>query len=405
MSSPPSPPPAPHGTGGPPARPPQAGPASPEPALRPGKHWYWVGGLLFPATLVFGVLLLSGEEDTPPEIFFGIVTPVLGFIASLVVLLVVFLVRAGREAALRRARYPRPYPPQGAGPHGGPAAHGAYGAGPVHAGPLPPPFRPRIDRGAIRPRPRWFWIGGLCVPGGVAAGALAMWAMTAPGSALPDFAGQVESRGEIAFEVAEGEDGAWGLWVSPGDASHHYDCELEGSSAADYPFSFPGLSYESDGWKLVDAIDTPVPGEYTLVCDGDPGVSYAVGDIATAEAAHSRRDSGLGALALLSLAGVVAGPAVIVVTAVRRGRSEARLREEAGREADAASDGGPGPGPAAPTGPPSGPPPGPPSGPPPGPPPGPPSGPAAGGGGADPRYRDHGITIVPPEAGDRPRPE
>ncbi|MGW8531964.1 hypothetical protein [Nocardiopsis sp. NPDC055824] len=388
MSSPPSPssPPAPHGAGEPPVRPSRGGPASPEPALRPGKHWYWVGGLVFPATLLFGVLLLSGEEDTPPEIFFGIVTPVLGFIASLVVLLVVFLVRAGREAALRRARYPHPYPP---GAHGGPAAHGAYGAGPVHAGPPPPPFRPRIDRRAIRPRPRWFWIGGLCVPGGIAAGALAMWAVTASGSALPDFAGQVESRGEIAFEAAEGEEGAWGLWVSPGDASHHYDCTVEGSDPADHPFSFPGLSYESDGWRLVDAIDTPVPGEYTLVCDGDPGVSYAVGDIATAEAANSRRDSGLWALLLLSLAGIVAGPVVIVVTAVRRGRSEARLREEAGREADGASDGRPGP--AAPPGPPAAP-------------SGPPAGPAAGGG-ADPRYRDHGITIVPPDPEGRPRPE
>ncbi|MFJ9556334.1 hypothetical protein ACIRPH_21170 [Nocardiopsis sp. NPDC101807] len=391
MSSPPSPsaprprfsPPAPHGTDESPVQPPRGGPASPERALRPGRHWYWAGGLIFPATLAFGVLLLSGEEDTPPEIFFGIVTPVLGFIASLVVLLVVFLVRYSRAAALRRARYP--HPPRGAGARGGPAAHGAYGAGPVHAGPPLPPFRPRIDRSAVRPRPRWFWIGGLCVPGGIAAGALTLWAMTASGSTLPDFAGQVETRGEISFEAAEGEDGAWGLWVSPGDASHHYDCTVEGSDPADHPFSFPGLSYESDGWRLVDAVDTPVPGEYTLVCDGDPGVSYAVGDIATAEAANSRRDSGLGALALLSLAGIVAGPVVIVVTAVRRGRSEARLREEAGREA---AGGGGRPGPAAPSGPLPGPPPGP-----------------GAGGGADPHHRDHGVTVVPPDQEVRPGPE
>ena len=394
MSSPhpPTPPPPPYSVVEPaPQRPPGGAvpteggpaPAAPEPAVRPGRHWYWVGGLIFPVTLAFGILLLAPEDDSPAEIFFGIVTPILGFFVGMTALLVVFLVRSSRIAALRRARYPRPHPQQGA--YGGHAAYGAYGAGPVHAGPPPPPFRPRIDPGAVRPRARWFWFGGLAVPGGIVVGAVAMWAVMSSGSALPDFAGEVETRGSITFEVAEGETEAWGLWVSPGDASFHYDCELEGSSAHEYPFSFPGVVYESDGWKLVETIDTPTPGEYTLVCDGGAGVSYAVGDTATAEAAHSRRNSGIAALVLTTLAGVVAGTTILVVTAVRRGRSERRLREEASRRAADAPGGGqgPGPGPSAPAGPPPGP------------------APAV----EDARYQGYGVTIVPPDGEHRPRPE
>lgn len=229
--------------------------------------------------------------------------------------------------------HPGPHPPQGV-----PGVHGAPGPG--RFGPAPP-FRPRIDRAAVRPRALWFWVGALTVPAGIALGAVAMAALMS-GPRVPEFAGEVQTSGSVVFEVAEGEDGAWGLWVSPEDASHYYDCELEGAADGAYSFRPSGDAYASHGWRLAEVIDTPAPGTYTLVCDGDGGVSYAVGDTATAEEAASRRLAGLGALVLLSLAGLGAGTAVIVVTAVRRGRSERSLRREAVANATGVP-GGPGP--------------------------------------------------------------
>lgn len=289
--------------------------------VRPRKRWYWVGGLIFPVTLLFGVLLLAPEEDSPAEIVFGVVTPVLGFFASVIALVIVLVVRSINKAGLRA---PRPaYPPPGAyAPH---TPYGPYGAAPVYQAPPPP----KVDPALLRPNRRWYWIGGAMAPVGIAAGVLTMMSLFSSATGVPDFVGVAESQGSVVFEVAEGEEEAWGLWVTPEDASYHYMCDLVGSTSTGYPFGAPSVPYSSEGWKLAATIETPAPGTYTLECDGDPGVSYAVGDQATAEAADSRMALGVFAMFGLSFLGVVAAVATVLITLVRRVSSHDRLRREA----------------------------------------------------------------------------
>ncbi|RKS07294.1 hypothetical protein DFP74_2958 [Nocardiopsis sp. Huas11] len=148
---------------------------------------------------------------------------------------------------------------------------------------------------------------------------------------LPDFVAEVRGPGEASFTVDEGFTQP-GLYSSPADADEGA-CAVVLPDGEERDFDRPPYGHtiaSGDwGWSLVGRThpvepgDQGGPGEYTLVCDGDPEVLYALGDL---------RDDGrtfaletadaVAPVLLVPFLALVLGGAALLATGLRRGARE-----------------------------------------------------------------------------------
>lgn len=250
--------------------------------------------------------------------------------------------------AYPQAQYP--YQPQTyLQPHAHPQAYG-YPQAPIYYQQVPPRPMPVIDGKELRPRTRWYWIGGLTIPLGIVVGVIVFLLFFSSASAEPEFIAEFESGEQVTFEVGEGEEQYWGLYAS-GDVAG-WECDLEAPTrfaSQQRNLVYPEHSFRTSqgpGWKLDRALITEEPGEYTLSCDTEDGGTYGLGTLEQTANANSKMNAGGISLIAIGLLGFVAGLAIIITTSVRRGSHHARLARERMQAANAPQDPGPlGPGP------------------------------------------------------------
>ncbi|WP_017600766.1 hypothetical protein [Nocardiopsis lucentensis] len=200
-----------------------------------------------------------------------------------------------------------------------------------------PPTVATVDGRELRPKARWFWFGGLTIPLSIALAIGVFASIFFTAVRLPEFAAEVDGGGTMSFEVAEGEEDAWGLYVShstTGDA-----CEV---TSAPYAFAEWDqlitpvdneyrVSSGDSGWSLYGEIDTREPGEYVVEC-GVTGASaedrYAVADLEHGTSFGGKLVLAFGSFLGIGLLGFVGGLVIIIVTAVRRADHRSRLIRE-----------------------------------------------------------------------------
>jgi hypothetical protein len=198
---------------------------------------------------------------------------------------------------------------------------------------------PVIDGKDLRPRARWYWIGGLTIPIGGLTSLLVFLGLLLSATAEPEFIAEFQGGDSATFQVEEGQEGHWGLYVE-GDANR-YACELDtpagpgtGNDNLDTPpHSYSGTAYDS--WRLTAELSTPEPGEYVLRCDDVHTGTYAIGALEQTASAEAQLITGVLVLAVLGPLSLIAGAAVLIVTGVRRTAHHSRLVRERTRTADA----------------------------------------------------------------------
>ncbi|MET9797205.1 hypothetical protein [Nocardiopsis alba] len=298
---------------------PHAPPPEPDPkTVRPGRLWYWIGGSLLPAAILFTVVVLTLTEWYDVPFWVGlicIVLLVLSVPASLGVVITTYAVRANRMSRARaeRARvintshgYPSPM-----GPPVGP----------------PVPRTPSIPSADVRPRRRWFLVAPLIPPVfvGVALLLLSLFGMnTFTSSETPGPRSDVvEGYGSTTFVVDSEDLDSLGLYVSPRDAEE-VTCSFEESYTL-IRFAERSVGHSWDDRRLMYSLEVSSPGEYTMTCQGPSEASYVVAETRTAH-----EDDRRGATTFLSLMagtglGVLAMIATVITIGVRRGTYRERM--------------------------------------------------------------------------------
>ncbi|GAB3728022.1 hypothetical protein [Nocardiopsis nanhaiensis] len=295
-----------------------------EPDVRPPRYWYWIGGSVFPVSLLVSTLMLTNAtSDDPALIVGGILLPMGAFVVSLGICITVFAVRASRLGRQRARRA-----------HAAAAAHGAQAGQPWQQGPAfhgPPPPPPEISPKELRPRRRWMVVGALCLPVSIALGVSVFWAAGsthADRNSLEFASDPVEQSGSATFTVGSDELDSLGLYVSPAGAFEEA-CELsrdEGVGSARFVERVTG--YTHGDWRLAYSVAVDIPGTYTLECEGDAGAEYAIAD--TDIAVDHDEAMGLGFLGLLlvSFLGFLVTLVVTITVGVRRSSYRQRLIQE-----------------------------------------------------------------------------
>ncbi|WP_233571148.1 hypothetical protein [Nocardiopsis sp. Huas11] len=212
--------------------------------------------------------------------------------------------------------------------------------------PVPVPV-PVIDAGELRPRARWYWIGGLTIPIGGLTALLVFLSLLLSATEEPEFIAEFRGGDSATFQVEEGQEGYWGLYVE-GDANR-FACELDTPSGPGYgndnldtaPHSYSGTGYDS--WRLTAELSTPEPGEYELRCDDVHTGTYGIAALEQTASAEAKLITGVLVLVVLGLASFVFGVVVLVVTLLRRSSHRARLVRERMGQAAGAPQPAPGP--------------------------------------------------------------
>jgi hypothetical protein len=189
----------------------------------------------------------------------------------------------------------------------------------------------RIDPAELRPRRLWYGVGAAVFALAVVVGVAGFAVMIVRMTALPDFVAEVRGPGEAVFTVDE-EFGQLGLYSSPAGADER-SCTVALPDGGERAFDWPAYSHsvESGGtsWSLVGAAESAGPGEYTLVCDGDPDVLYALGDLRDGGRTFALEFAGTMTWILgVPFLGLVLGGTVLVVTGARRNAHHRRLLAE-----------------------------------------------------------------------------
>ena len=190
------------------------------------------------------------------------------------------------------------------GPPGQPA-HPGHGAQypqqpppPPYPYPQPPypqvPYQPApvVDGKELRPRARWYWIGGLTIPVGALVAVLVFVGLLVSATAEPELVAEFEGGDSAAFEVEEGQEGHWGLYVEGG--ANRFACELDTPSGPGRgndnletpPHSYRGTGYDS--WRLTSELSTPEAGEYVLRCDDLHPGTYGIGTLEQTASAEAK---------------------------------------------------------------------------------------------------------------------
>ncbi|WP_053617106.1 hypothetical protein [Nocardiopsis sp. NRRL B-16309] len=196
---------------------------------------------------------------------------------------------------------------------------------------------PVIDGKELRPRARWYWVGGLTILVGTLTAGLVFLGLLFSATAEPELIAEFQGGDSATFQVDEGQEGHWGLYVE-GDANR-YACELDtpsgpgsGNDNLDTaPFSYSGMAYDS--WRLTAELSTPEPGEYVLRCDDVHPGTYGIGTLEQVASAETKLITGTLVLVILGPLSVIAGVATLIVTGVRRSSDRARLVRERMRTA------------------------------------------------------------------------
>ena len=258
---------------------------------------------------------------------------------------------------------PYPQPPQR---HAYPQANG-YPQAPNYYQQVPPRPVPVIDGKELRPRSRWYWIGGLTIPVGGLVAVLVFVGLLLSATAEPELIAEFEGGDSATFQVEEGQEGYWGLYVE--GSANRFACELDTPSGPGYgndnletaPYSYSGTAHDS--WRLTAELSTPEPGEYVLRCDDVHSGTYGIGTLEQAASAEAKLISGVLVLIVLAPVSLIAGVVVLIVTGVRRSSHRTRLIRERMQASAAPQAPGPQPGPGTQPRPLTGPPQGPPAGP------------------------------------------
>ncbi len=190
---------------------------------------------------------------------------------------------------------------------------------------------PLIDVKELRPRTRWYWIGGLTIPIGGLAAFLVFLGLLLSSAAKPEFIAEFQGGDSATFQVEEGQDGHWGLYVTGG--ASRSDCALDTPSGSgrgpeylkEQPHPYSGTAY--DDWWLAAEIATPEPGEYVLSCGISPE-SYAIGTLEQTASSYPKLLAGLLVLVVLGPLSFIAGVVILIVTGYRRSSHHTRLIRE-----------------------------------------------------------------------------
>lgn len=204
-------------------------------------------------------------------------------------------------------QYPPQYPQQP--PPGFPNAPGGYGA--------PPPASPGqpVDKSAIRPKARWYWIGGgIIALGVIAAIAFGVLGFIGIADKVDDFARvspgsdtvRIDSTGEYVIYSETGS-----FFVSVEVVSPDGDPVPTSRYLTDLNYSFGGNS--GNAVATFDADDT---GRYTITTDSDVAIGTSIAGDLVRTILIPFVIGGLGFLI---------GLIVIIVTAVKRSGSKKRL--------------------------------------------------------------------------------
>lgn len=200
-----------------------------------------------------------------------------------------------------------------------------------------PPFPPRppfVDPRELRPRRFWYVCGAGVIVLGVLAGIAVFAALVIGALELPEFRGRVEGSGEAVFAVDGESFERIGLYSGPAGADRDA-CALVLPDGGEQEFGGPSVSHSVEtgntSWSLVGDAPRSADGEYTLVCDGEPGTVYAVGSVGGGAGFMAGVAGALAAFVGLPLAGFAIGLPILVVTGVRRHRHHRRLLGERSR--------------------------------------------------------------------------
>ncbi|GAA1464740.1 hypothetical protein GCM10009603_42670 [Nocardiopsis exhalans] len=207
-----------------------------------------------------------------------------------------------------------------------------YPQAPVHYQQVPPRPMPVIDGKELRPRSRWYWIGGLTIPVGGLVAVLVFVGLLLSATAEPEFIAEFEGGDSAVFQVEEGQEGYWGLYVEGG--ANRFACELDTPSGPGYgndnletaPHSYSGTAYDS--WRLTAELSTPEPGEYVLRCDDLHPGTYGIGTLEQTASAEAKLITATLVLVILAPVSLIAGAVILIVTGVRRSSHRSRLIRE-----------------------------------------------------------------------------
>ncbi|USY20815.1 hypothetical protein NE857_03940 [Nocardiopsis exhalans] len=191
---------------------------------------------------------------------------------------------------------------------------------------------PVIDGKELRPRSRWYWIGGLTIPVGGLVAVLVFVGLLLSATAEPEFIAEFEGGDSAVFQVEEGQEGYWGLYVEGG--ANRFACELDTPSGPGYgndnletaPHSYSGTAYDS--WRLTAELSTPEPGEYVLRCDDLHPGTYGIGTLEQTASAEAKLITATLVLVILAPVSLIAGAVILIVTGVRRSSHRSRLIRE-----------------------------------------------------------------------------
>lgn len=194
----------------------------------------------------------------------------------------------------------------------------------------PPPRPPRVEPSELRPGRGGYWAGGLAIVLGAVAGIALFVFFLVRAVALPDLAVEVPGGGEGGFSHTPGTETANIALYSTSASGSSDDCGLLTPAGEPLGFSVPGFTQETPEWTLVGVASPAESGEYTLVCEGVPGATYAAAAVPADFGLTGDIAGALASFFLIPLAGLVLGLVLIITTAVRRSRHKNRLLAERG---------------------------------------------------------------------------
>lgn len=289
-------------------------------SIRPSRRWYWVGGSLMPAAIVFMVVVLTLTEWFEVPAWVGVLTVlvlVLAIFATFGIVLGVFITRSTRLARLNAVRHQAIIA----------AEQARFGFRPM---PAPPPRAPATPAKDRRPRRRWFFLVPLIPPAFVGVGLL-LFHLFGGGLSGPERTPElvsdvVEGSGSTEFYVQPENVGELGLYASPSEL-HVGNCAIDGP---EYPrITEREVGHGWDDWRLEYSVNVHTSGLYTLTCDGALEQSHVIAETRTAHEADRR--GMLLALTVLGtiLLGVVTMIATLVTLVIRRATYTERMARRA----------------------------------------------------------------------------
>ncbi|WP_225100416.1 serine/arginine repetitive matrix protein 2 [Streptomyces sp. CoH27] len=190
--------------------------------------------------------------------------------------------------------------------------------GPPYGG--PPPLPPTIPAKDLRPRRIWYVVAALL--GLMLAGVGTAFIVVTVKNTLDsiDTARSFSSGDSRTFSFVQGKTKA--IYVSQ-SGKGRVQCRIPelGSGSMTQPDSTFRITLGSRTWERVFEVKPGSSGDYTLTCTSELPAEFAVGDQPRMGATVRGVVAGVGCI----LAAVVSSLAIVIVTAVRRGRHRRRL--------------------------------------------------------------------------------